>query len=452
MTRRAALVVGLALALAAAGCRRRRPTTHPIAEVTESSVDLTALRRPPPPEWPRVLVAAPGTGPALYLGPASSDPALGYLEPGVRVRLDSAPIQGRVEVLVGGDLPARGWVPLARLGQHVGTRGRIGDTVAYVAPNDVVGFVEPLGAEGFRVAARVPLRGGEVLGPFLGELPAAQLSDRPFEGDLPGLTPGDCYRLPPDQDVALYAEIGDEPALALPALDPPLEVTVLRRQAEWYGVRAGYGPYVTGYLRGDLTPCEEDPVDPEDELPVWMSRESGPLFRVAAGTRVAFNARTIARLRTGGWARALASTDTPLVDVFVAVDDSMALRGLVPQGALTRAGSFATETAGRRIRAYRERFDDCRDRLLGAHPGLSGRIEVRFTIAEGGEVQAARVTENETGVEALGACIAEAFGEIRFDPGPDGGEVTMTYPVVFDPPPAPAAPEAPEPSPEAEDD
>lgn len=298
-----------------------------------------------------MLVIGPGSGPALYLGHEADAPAVGYLNPGVRVRLESSPTNGRVEVLVGGALSTKGWVPLSRVGAYAQARGRVEGTRAYLGPGDFVGILGAADVEGqMRVEVRPWLGGGNFIGPFVGSFPIEDLGDRPPEGDVEGLSEGDCFTLPAGQTVTLNASARGEPVTNLPALDPPLAVTVLRQRNDLYGVRAGYGPYLTGYVRGNLQPCEGDmpapePMVPESdgEHPIWMSQERGPLHRVASGTRIRFHGRTIGRLRSEGWARELGRQDGGLVDVFIAVDDSVAVRGLVRESALTLVEGAASE-------------------------------------------------------------------------------------------------------------
>lgn len=354
---RAALVMlALAAMMVTSGCRRRTAQT---ASGPDESADYAGGGEaaseepgPPPADWPRVLVIAPGTGPALFLGHQSNAAAVGYLNPGVRVRLESSPTNGRVEVLVAGALATKGWVPIDRVGAYTLARGRIEGTRAYVGVNDLVGVVGADG-ENMRVEVRPWLGGANFIGPFTGTFPRAQLGDEPIE--IPAdqqLSEGECFTLPPGQPVPVYERPGGETIATLPALDPPLAVVVLRQRDNWYGVRAGYGPYVTGYLQGPLAPCAgprpaPEPMAPasEGERPYWMSQESGPLHRVAAGTRVRFHGRTIARLRADGWARELGRQDGDQVDVFVAVDDDVAIRGLVPAESLTLVEAGATPPA-----------------------------------------------------------------------------------------------------------
>lgn len=341
---RTTCLLALALVLATPGCRRRGGEADLADDSTAGGTTAPAVQPgPPPADWPRVLVVGPGSGPALYLGHEENAPAVGYLNPGTRVRLESNVVNGRVEVLVGGALATKGWVPLSRVGAYVQERGRIEGTRAYVGPGDFVSILGPSDAAGqMRVEVRPWLGGGNFIGPFVGTFPTAQLADHPPEGEVEGVTPGDCYRLPAGQTLTIDESAEGGPITNLPALDPPLSVVVLRARNDLFGVRAGYGPYLTGYVRGALQRCEgelpaPEPVVPasDGERPVWMGLESGPLHRVASGARVRFHGRTIARLRSEGWARELGRQDGGLVDVFLAVDDGAAIRGLVREGDLT---------------------------------------------------------------------------------------------------------------------
>lgn len=297
----------------------------------------------PPADWPRVLVVGPPANePALYLGAAEDAPAFGYVNPGVRVRLESAPQSGRIEALVAGPLPTKGWLPLTRVAAIAQQRGRVEGTPFYLGPNDYVNVLGPDGQGRMRVAVRPWLGGGTFLDPRVGTFPADQLGDRPVDpATVEQPTEGTCYRLPPGQTVPIFDRPGGQPVASLPPQDPPATVVVLRERAPWYGVRAGYGPYIVGYVQAPLTPCggprpAATPMVPPSGggMPYWMTQEHGPLYRVAAGTRVTFGGQTIARLRDQGWAREI-GREGDQVDVFVAVNDDVALRGLVPASALT---------------------------------------------------------------------------------------------------------------------
>ena len=44
-----------------------------------------------------------------------------------------------------------------------------------------------------------------------------------------------------------------------------------------------------------------------------------------------------------------------------------------------------------------------------------------------------KVTENTTGDGNVGSCVQKAIQGFRFNPGPEGGNVTFSYPFVFAP-------------------
>lgn len=334
-------LIALALCAALAGCR---PRNGDAAQVEgETSEGGEAQSSGPPQGWPRVLVVGPGTGPGLYFGPEDDAPAFGYVNPGTRIRLESGVRNGRIEVLVAGPMATKGWIPADRVAAYVQRRGRLTGTPFYLGPNDLVAVVGPAEGGQVRVAARPWLGGGTFLGqPEVGTFPAdAIAADRVDPASAEAPTPGDCYRLP-GQDVQIFDRPGGRAVATLPAADPPHTVVVLRARDPWYGIRAGYGPYIVGYVQGPLTACEGARPEPapmvppsNGEVPYWMARENGPLHRIESGTRVRFNGRSIARLRRDGWARELGRQEGDLVDVFVAIDDSVALRGLVPEDALT---------------------------------------------------------------------------------------------------------------------
>lgn len=362
---RPVMALGLMLALPSlvGGCRRRGqadegPENEDVAMRSSGAEAQAVEPGPPPADWPRVLVVGPGSGPALYLGHAEDAPAVGYLNPGVRIRIESSPVNGRIEALVAGALATKGWIPTNRLAAYAQQRGRVEGTRAYLGPNDLVGILGPAEAEGqMRVEVRPWLGGSNFLGPFVGTYATEQLADEEVdESAVEGVSEGECFRLPAGQTVTVYDRPGGEAVANLPSQDPPLPVTRLLERGGWSGIRAGYGPYLTGFVNAQLTPCQgampaPEPMVPASsgERPYWMAQESGPLHRVAEGTRVRFHGETIARLRAPGWARELGRQGDDMVDVFVAVDDQTALRGLVPASALTlvegAGGSAATPAA-----------------------------------------------------------------------------------------------------------
>jgi hypothetical protein len=310
--------------------------------------DDDAARTGAPEGWPRVLVATHGSGPALYLGPEGDAPAIGYVSPGVRVRLDGPPREGRVPVTVAGGLIARGWMPLGRVGAYLARRARLAGTPTYVGVGDLVSILGRNDDGSFRVEV-APWLGREEndrLGPWTATVPAEWLTSTRPEGPDTGLSQGENRRLPAGQSVEVFDRPNGRVVGRIPAADPPHTVVVLRSRNGWHGIRAGVGPYLVGYVRVELEPADgppratwSPPATREDRMPHRIAEDEGPLRRVRPGTRVRFLDRVIARLRSGGWARELGRTRDGRIDVYVAVDDASAVRGLVRARDLEDDGS-----------------------------------------------------------------------------------------------------------------
>jgi hypothetical protein len=319
--------------------------------------DDAAARTGAPEGWPSVLIVSAGSGPALFLGPENDSPAIGYVSGGVRVRLDGPPRNGRVPVTVSGGLSARGWMPLTRVGAYTTRRGRIEGTPTYVGVGDLVSFVDRGGDGSFQVQIAPWLGRAENdrLGPWQGTLPADWLSDSRPEGADTGLNPGENRALPAGQEVQVFDRPGGRVIATLPATTPPLTVVVLRSRDGWNGIRAGVGPYLVGYIEGELQPADAPPratwtppARAAGEMPARIAEEEeGDLFRIRSGARIRFLDRVVARVRGEGWARRIGTVEPNQVDVYVAVDEGSAIRGLVRDRDLTpaesAAGSSATE-------------------------------------------------------------------------------------------------------------
>lgn len=340
--RRAALWTALACTLALAGCGARgASSTEPSGGGDGSGDEASA-----PAGWPGVLIARAGDGPSLYAGSDEGAPAFGYLSEGVRLRLDSPPTNGRFLVTVGGSIVVHAWVPISRMMAYTSTRGRIDGTPIFLGANDPVGLVAagPDGTVQVELRARLGRAGAEDIGPFTGSIPLAWLIDRPAaEGD-DGLDAGTPLRLPAGASVSLYDRPNGSVIVTLPVLDPPLTVVSLRERNGWHGVRVGVGPFLVGYVRADLEPSSLDAlgtrpapaaVPAGEGTPARIAmEEDGTLVRIESGTRVRFYGEEVGRLRARGWGRELAR-DGGEVDAFIAVDDGVALRGIVPADAVS---------------------------------------------------------------------------------------------------------------------
>ncbi len=298
--------------------------------------------------WPKDLVVVSSEGPALYLGPEPDAPVVGYLSEGVRLRRAGPMGGGRAKAFVTGGMKVRGWVPLERLGLYVQRRGRLKGAPVYVGPGNLVRLVEPAGEGLFRVEARALLRAEPPVKapPFVGVYPLDRLGvDAPAPGAAEPPRPGQPFRLVAGQAVALYARSRDtQPLFTLPAIQPPLVVEVLKDAGSRRGVRVGAGPYLVGYVdasalgeaaEGPERPAVQ-PEPPQRVLPERIAAERDyPLWKVREGAKVYFHRADGSRfvfaiLKKEGFARELKRyDDAGEVDVFLAVDDDVAVRGLV---------------------------------------------------------------------------------------------------------------------------
>lgn len=289
--------------------------------------------------WPSHLVTSAGTGPALYLSEGADSPAIGYISEGVGVRIGRPPEGDRIYVMVDGPIKIRGWLPIARLAARVQQRGRVRGTPTSVAANDLVGVRGTAGEGLMRVEVRPWLGQANApsLGPFIGEYPTDRLgADEVVGADAAAGERGEARSLPPGQEVPVYAAPGEDVVATLPAVDPPLVVELVQSRGEWSAVRVGTGPTVVGYVNVPLGPADALPVRPAPETAVpgavpsrLAAEETRPLWRVPAGTRLRFDDKVIAVFEAEGYAREMNRYDTGEIDVFVAVDEDVAIRGMV---------------------------------------------------------------------------------------------------------------------------
>jgi len=292
-----------------------------------------------PSRWPREFVAGPGTGPALFLHQGSDAPALGYVSEGVHFKIAGLPENGRVPVRIPGALKVRAWLSTRRMALRAQHRGKIRGTPAYVGPGDYVRFLAPADDPDWMRVEVMPRLAEGVFGPAVaGEFPAIGLSHEPPPADAEPPSPGTIRYVPAGREVPLYARPRGEVVATLPALPTGVQVAVLRERGEWKGVRAGLGPYLVGYTNAELgedgPSSAEAPAQPAaapGEVPIRLRAEADkPLWRLAEGTRVRFDGRTVAIFGSAGWGREMNRYEnTGEVDLFVAADDNVAVRGMV---------------------------------------------------------------------------------------------------------------------------
>ncbi len=291
----------------------------------------------PAASWPENFVTGPGNGPALYLDASAASPALGYVSEGVAVRVEGAPENGRVLARIMGPMKVKAYIDASRLGYRVQRRGKVRGTPTYVGPNDIVRY---LGAEdGTRTRVEVtPMIGDVPLGTFQGSFPTVGLSPDAPSADAEAPRAGETRRVPAGQSVPVYDRPDGQIVATIPSTENGTNVTVLRDQNPWFGIRVGDGPYIVGFVNvplGNGIGTAGGGTAPS-AVPARIEAESAhPLWRVPARTRVKFNDRTVGILAEDGYAREMNRyADSDEVDVFIAVDDDVALRGMVPTAAL----------------------------------------------------------------------------------------------------------------------
>jgi hypothetical protein len=104
----------------------------------------------------------------------------------------------------------------------------------------------------------------------------------------------------------------------------------------------------------------------------------------------------------------------------------------IRMGATTVSGRVPPEVIQRIVRQNFGRFRACYEDALRGHPALQGRVSIRFVIAETGAVESAADGGSSIGSPAVVECVARAFRGLSF-PQPDGGKVTVVYPISFAP-------------------
>jgi hypothetical protein len=102
-------------------------------------------------------------------------------------------------------------------------------------------------------------------------------------------------------------------------------------------------------------------------------------------------------------------------------------------GPVTVNGALPTEVIQRIVRQNFGRFRLCYENGQRTNPDLRGRVSVKFVIDRSGAVSTAADAGSDLAERAVIACIVHAFENLSF-PQPEGGVVTVVYPLLFEPP------------------
>jgi FHA domain-containing protein len=95
-------------------------------------------------------------------------------------------------------------------------------------------------------------------------------------------------------------------------------------------------------------------------------------------------------------------------------------------------GRLAPEVIQRIVRQNFGRFRMCYENGLKSNPSLSGRVSVRFVIARDGSVASTSNGGSDLPDSGVVACVVRSFGGLSF-PQPEGGIVTVVYPLTLNP-------------------
>jgi hypothetical protein len=104
----------------------------------------------------------------------------------------------------------------------------------------------------------------------------------------------------------------------------------------------------------------------------------------------------------------------------------------VRMGATTVSGRLPKEVIQRIVRQNFGRFRLCYEKGLASNPNLEGRVSVRFVINRNGSVS--NVSNGGSSIPDSGVvnCVIRAYYGLSF-PKPEGGIVTVVYPISFSP-------------------
>jgi hypothetical protein len=95
-------------------------------------------------------------------------------------------------------------------------------------------------------------------------------------------------------------------------------------------------------------------------------------------------------------------------------------------------GKLPAEVIQRIVRQNFGRFRLCYENGLRGNPGLQGRVGVKFVIDRSGAVALTADGGSDLPDQGVVQCVVRGFGNLTF-PQPEGGMVTVVYPIVFSP-------------------
>jgi hypothetical protein len=107
-------------------------------------------------------------------------------------------------------------------------------------------------------------------------------------------------------------------------------------------------------------------------------------------------------------------------------------RKTVRLGATTDGGRLPPKVIQRIVRQHYGRFRLCYEQGLRNNPNLRGRFSVRFIIGRDGSVSNVGNAGSDLPDPGVVQCVTRAYYGLSF-PQPEGGIVTVVYPIMFSP-------------------
>jgi hypothetical protein len=95
-------------------------------------------------------------------------------------------------------------------------------------------------------------------------------------------------------------------------------------------------------------------------------------------------------------------------------------------------GKLPPEVIQRIVRQNFGRFRLCYENGLRNNPGLQGRVAVKFVIDRNGSVSVAADGGSDMPAQDVIGCVVRGFQNLSF-PSPEGGMVSVIYPLMFTP-------------------
>jgi hypothetical protein len=96
------------------------------------------------------------------------------------------------------------------------------------------------------------------------------------------------------------------------------------------------------------------------------------------------------------------------------------------------SGRLPPQVIQRIVRQNYGRFRFCYEQGLASNPNLEGRVSVRFAIGRDGAVSFAANAGSDLPSSGVVSCVVQSYYGLSF-PSPEGGIVTVVYPIMFTP-------------------